>query len=61
MAWSTAGYIRELEERNALLREELYKMRFNIGKIVSDMQRVLNSEEKNEKDNSITVDTFPKS
>jgi hypothetical protein len=61
MAWSTAGYIRELEERNSLLREELYKMRLNITKIVNEMQRVLNLEEKNEKNDSITVDTFSKS
>jgi hypothetical protein len=60
MAWSTAGYIKELEDRNYELREQISQLRLRTTNLERELQLLRNKETGNVKDTAVAIDTVPK-
>ena len=61
MAWSTAGYIEQLETKNLELREQISQMRIRVSNLERDLQLIRNQGVSDGKDTTIVVDTVSKS
>jgi len=61
MAWSSAAYIEQLENRNAELREQISQMRVRTTNLERELQLLRNKGVKDGKDTTIVVDTVSKS
>lgn len=60
MAWSTAGYIKELEDRNYELREQISQLRLRTTNLERELQSLRNERMKHDKDTTVTIDTVSK-
>ena len=61
MAWSTAGYIEQLETKNLELREAVSQMRIRVSNLERELQLLRNVGDKDDKDTTIVIDTVSKS
>lgn len=61
MAWSTAGYIEQLEAKNLELREDISRMRVRVSNLERELQLLRNKGVENGKDTTIVIDTVSKS
>jgi hypothetical protein len=61
MAWSTAGYIEQLETKNLELREQVSQMRVRVSNLERELQLLRNKGVEDGKDTTIVIDTVSKS
>jgi TolA-binding protein len=60
MAWSTAGYIEQLETRNGELREQVSQLRVRVSNLERELQLMRNQRNEHDKDTTFSIDTVSK-